>query len=128
MTEHRITRSRRRARCTVKGCRAWRAGRGWCARHYARWRKYGTPELRRATAECTVKDCARTPRTRYGDYCEMHYTRRRRTGSVEHSGRFGWCTAPGGCDRADVMLTGLCRMHNREHEDALYAEFVGRAA
>lgn len=29
--------------CSVKGCKNKVLSRGWCAKHYARWRKYGDP-------------------------------------------------------------------------------------
>ncbi len=29
--------------CSVGGCNGLSKGRGYCAMHYARWRKYGTP-------------------------------------------------------------------------------------
>lgn len=29
--------------CTVEGCDKKAIGRGWCSKHYERWRKYGSP-------------------------------------------------------------------------------------
>lgn len=30
-------------RCSIEGCEGRPVGRGWCAKHYQRWRKYGDP-------------------------------------------------------------------------------------
>ena len=29
--------------CTIEGCSSKVAARGWCSKHYYRWRKYGDP-------------------------------------------------------------------------------------
>lgn len=30
--------------CTIPGCRARQKARGWCSRHYSRWKRTGNPE------------------------------------------------------------------------------------
>lgn len=39
--------------CSIEGCERPHYGRGWCRRHYMRWRNYGDPqaEFQRPTAE-----------------------------------------------------------------------------
>lgn len=44
--------------CTVEGCTNLSVARGWCPKHYARWKKYGDPAYR-------VKEYFRTPEERF---------------------------------------------------------------
>lgn len=71
--------------------------RGWCPRHYERWRKYSDPSVERppgrvpSTKICPIVDesgkCDR--RTKANGMCQRHYLRSRRTGdpSTSHRGQ-----------------------------------------
>jgi hypothetical protein len=64
--------------CVVNGC-GWHQKiiRGYCTKHYQRWKKYGAPELPPQQAPprrtCTVNGCDRT-HDAHG-YCHIHYCR-----------------------------------------------------
>lgn len=102
--------------CTVDGCHKPLRARGYCAAHWALWRKYGKPEkLARIVYElCTADDCPNPPRSRTARYCEMHYYRLRRNGKLEvdHPQREsrGECTVDG-CGLDDCGPHGLCPKH-----------------
>lgn len=74
----------RSAICTVDGCDRPAHGHGLCSLHYTRQRMHGDPEYTppHYTA-CTVEGCTRPPRSETSPYCEVHYYRLRRGGSVE---------------------------------------------
>lgn len=64
--------------CTVDGCEraAEIKARGWCRKHYARWRRYGSPTtIRRIRGQqgCDVEGCARPYRC--SGLCGFHYSR-----------------------------------------------------
>jgi hypothetical protein len=99
--------------CSVPGCgRGGQLRRGWCNTHYKRWSKTGdvgtaAPGRGGTTGVCAVEDCANPSRTAGAVYCEMHYARRRRTGSLD---------APAICSIDDcekpTKRSGMCSMHN----------------
>ncbi len=37
--------------CTAQGCHRETIARGWCTKHYARWKRNGDPEQANSTAE-----------------------------------------------------------------------------
>lgn len=51
--------------CKVQGCDRPHTARGWCARHYARWRKYGDPEAGGPERENNVRGA---PEARFWAY------------------------------------------------------------
>lgn len=62
---------------------------------------------------CSVEDCAKKARTSGSAYCEMHYYRLRRTGSLTRQRswhRRGICTVDG-CSRREER-GGLCGQHD----------------
>lgn len=71
--------------CIIDGCDAPARTRGWCTRHYYRWKRHGDP-LAVTVREpiplvpCSVDGCDRTAQTK--GWCSMHYARWRHTGSV----------------------------------------------
>jgi transposase-like protein len=70
--------------CSVGGCDKPAQGRGWCKTHWARWKRHGDPTYIRSKREiCAVAGCDSEPRSSYAEYCEMHYGRLRRAGTLE---------------------------------------------
>ncbi len=76
-----------KATCSIEDCERPVLNRGWCNRHYLRWRRHGRPtgggQLRRpagATERCLADGCER-PR-RCLAWCAMHYARYSRHGTV----------------------------------------------
>jgi len=77
--------------CAVDGCNGDAAkpgsGRGWCGKHYQRFRKHGDPLVSLLDREttpgtpCAVDGCERPKYAR--GLCTKHYTRFRATGSTE---------------------------------------------
>lgn len=76
--------------CIIDGCDAPAITRGWCTKHYYRWRRHGDP-LALATrtppppppvkplAQCAVDGCEATAQTR--GWCSTHYAHWRHHGS-----------------------------------------------
>lgn len=109
MPEHTQTKS-----CTIPGCTRKYRARGWCATHYAQWQNHGTPHGRPASTECGAPGCDAAPRSTYADYCEKHYMRMRRNGTLE-------TVAPRvpdapciveGCEVPAFTIKGECRNHS----------------
>lgn len=77
-------RSRGSRECSVKACTEVirGGGRGFCSRHYQRWRKWGdpvhpsVPEMR--PTECVITGCSFKPAAR--GYCSMHIQRIKKYG------------------------------------------------
>lgn len=64
--------------CIVTGCSSPNVGRGYCRKHYQRFRTYGDPLKTTRTAPgtftaCTVEGCAGKPICK--GFCNKHYTR-----------------------------------------------------
>jgi hypothetical protein len=71
-------------KCTIDSCDRNPLSRGWCQRHYSKWRLYGDPLAGRPKPErspCIVDSCDRLSHSM--GLCPLHYGRVRRTGSVE---------------------------------------------
>lgn len=64
--------------CTIEGCERQLRARGWCATHWARWRRHGDPSegAAKPAATCDVVEC--TGRIQGHGLCPKHYHRRRR--------------------------------------------------
>jgi len=105
--------------CSIVGCgkpQRYKAT-GWCGMHYARWRKYGTPDAEvrsysKQVGTCRGTDCAR-PATRAG-CCQAHYLRLMRHGEqglltpITPQAKKA-CTLEG-CERPHVSR-GYCSLH-----------------
>ena len=89
---------------------------------------------RRQTQPCSVSGCGKAARSTKSPYCETHYYRLRRTGSLDvihpqrpHRGR---CVYPG-CGQLDRGPAGYCAMHQsriNRHGDASVKLKPGQAA
>ena len=75
--------------CSIDGCEAAVRARGFCARHYSRFRRHGSPlvDRTRRGGPCAVEGCGRK-RAAHG-YCARHADRFRR-----HGDPLGGRTAP----------------------------------
>lgn len=107
--------------CTVEGCERPLRARGYCATHWARWRKYGSPDLpnRPRFEQCTIDGCHNRSRSTANPHCEKHYYRLRRNGTLDDPEVItGTCIA-NGCEKAATSggklfglgAMGYCRKH-----------------
>lgn len=73
--------------CSVDGCQDSAHARGWCSRHWQRWRRSGelgpAGDLRDPMRVCNAPGCTQSPRTTYSNWCEMHNARVRRLGTLD---------------------------------------------
>lgn len=82
--------------CSVEDCKNIANGsggaRGWCSKHYKRWKKYGDPHLmspsRMGTRKCTVEGCEEKYHTT--GFCTTHYNRWHRFGDPLKGGSRPW--------------------------------------
>ena len=90
--------------CSVEGCGSPVKARGWCAKHWNRWRRNGHPtSLPRAKLRpgCSASGCTR-PRAARG-LCRTHYSRWQRSHATS-------ICAIDGCGRP-LEARGLCSRH-----------------
>lgn len=106
--------------CSVEGCERTVHSRGWCQKHYLKWRKYGDPTAglerdernRNAGQECRIGDCENPAISR--GWCQKHYNRFLKYGDPEmvkvakHKGREA-CQFEG-CNRVQ-KARGFCPGH-----------------
>jgi hypothetical protein len=60
--------------CDIDGCTARHVARGWCSKHYQKWKQYGDPlHVERLPRACKVEDC-RAPAHGH-EMCKRHYLR-----------------------------------------------------
>lgn len=109
--------------CAVEEC-ATRAdgGRGWCKKHYKRWRKYGDPsvvhKLARGPERCSVRDCEKPFKA--NGYCSTHNYRARRglpldapIATSQAGVPLPSCSAPGCEQQAWWRSAAHCPMHTQ---------------
>ncbi len=76
-------------RCSVGGCDGPHEGRGYCSKHYQRWKKHGdvhwSDGRQRRAPICSVEGCD-GPHAAKG-YCNLHYQRFRNFGDVHRQVR-----------------------------------------
>lgn len=118
--------------CSVKGCDQPALARGWCNKHYLRWKQHGDPAHERTKPTvCSIEGCARPVDSR--EWCTAHYLRWKRTGDplgkrkeivrqivTEHEER---CSVES-CEQP-YYAHGLCRQHydrNRQAGDPLASD------
>lgn len=71
-------------KCSIDGCERLAIARGWCLKHYKRWRNNGDPNIckriKAYNCECSVSDCKRPARTHR--MCKIHADRYFRRGRL----------------------------------------------
>lgn len=79
-----MTDSSTKPACSIEDCEAPAYCRGWCGKHYSRFKAHGDPlfmkRQRYGDIQCAVDDCENPRRKR--EWCGTHYSRWRRRGSV----------------------------------------------
>lgn len=75
--------------CSIKGCENKHNAKGYCQKHYVRFKKHGDPLYTKRNSNppeyCTVKDCERK---HYAlGYCTLHHSRFKRNGNPLIGGR-----------------------------------------
>lgn len=96
--------------CSVLGCEQnVSAPRGWCWKHYNKYRRYGDPNGRFEKKKCSVGSCEADSRA--GGMCDKHYRRHKTHGdaSVGRPEYDPTCSAPK-CSALSSTV-GLCRSH-----------------
>lgn len=124
-------------KCTIEDCHNKQNARGWCSKHYARWRSTGNPEttptgkqkgvLRIGNVKCSVEDC--DLKWYALGYCQKHYKKHRRWGdpTLGYSAK-GWYLTAEGYKR----LTGLKGSPNATKEGSILehrqvmSDYLGR--
>lgn len=77
--------------CSVKDCDRKHSSKGYCDKHYRRWRKAGSPELQAPEPKtCSVNNCD-LPYSAKG-FCKKHYERNRINGTPFLAKRPEHCT------------------------------------
>lgn len=102
------------ATCSVPGCDRPVRARGWCNKHWQRWREHGDPEIVQTPHDgCSIEGC---DRPHWGNgWCNLHYTRWRNHGDPlweppRHQNRGATCQAEEPCDNP-AHTKGLCKNH-----------------
>jgi hypothetical protein len=104
--------------CTIDDCQGTVQARGWCAKHYARWRAHDDPIAPKASAApkvCSIEDCEKQAVSR--GWCATHY-RRWQTHGDPTRGRVKRPASPcsvGDCD-AIASKAGMCNRHYRAEQ------------
>lgn len=72
-------------KCAIDGCNGKMHGNVWCIKHYKRVLIYGNPSHGDKTRheKCIIDGCNKNTRSGYSQYCETHYYRMRRNGTIE---------------------------------------------
>jgi hypothetical protein len=87
--------------CSVEGCGALHAAKGYCATHYQQMRRV-------QAASCAAEGCGNSANAANG-YCMKHYQEMGRNGTLEGSKNLESCAVEG-CGNP-VRAKGYCGMH-----------------
>jgi hypothetical protein len=103
----------RQPTCQEAGCTRAPYARGWCAMHYKRWLRNGSPEREAHRPDCAVDGCDNQAKSRRG-WCHAHYQRWRRYGDVQPDQplRAAHPCSVESCGRRSYAR-GLCNTHYR---------------
>lgn len=114
--------------CSIEACGAVRRARGWCSKHYQRWKAFGDPMVERkprAAPErgCFIEACTRVHRSL--GLCSPHYTRLRKYGDplAVAEPKPVRCCGKMGCKETHYAKN-LCRDHYRELRRATHGDIV----
>lgn len=110
-----MKRSPSKTQCSVEWCDRPSRARSMCTKHYQQMKLWGEvrPD-REKFSVCQADGCERKPRSESASYCEMHYSRLRRNGTLS-------IVAPRvpdskcvvvGCNKKAFTTGGLCRNHS----------------
>lgn len=116
-----------KAICAIEDCERFSFARGWCTKHYARWRNHGDPtKLKGPPASRTRNTCSIDGCDSYvhgSGLCWMHHKRKRTTGDpLRHLRMHDTTCSVTGCE-APFVAKGFCGRHYdafRFHGDPLY--------
>lgn len=62
------------AKCSIESCNAISYCRGWCIKHYERWRAHGNPlTIKWVVKKCSITSCESRAISR--GWCKLHYDR-----------------------------------------------------
>lgn len=121
--------------CSIDDCVGPVIARGWCGKHYMRWRTHGDPLVtkrppRKVYPPCAVASCERDAAPGLRGWCKAHYSRARRYGDPEYVKPYEpgpWRKSKQGymirCDREhpNTSATGRIAQHT-----VVMAEHLGR--
>lgn len=107
-----------RKQCAIAGCPNLATSRGWCLKHYHRWRRHGDPlyqsHITNMGETCSVEGCERQAIARR--YCTNHYRRWLEHGDATTNLKVKYDGVPcsvEGCQE-QAKLHGLCVKHFRQ--------------
>ena len=99
--------------CKEDDCGKRAYARGWCAMHYKRWLRTGSPIRGERPKQCAVDGCERPAESR--GWCHGHYQRWRNTGDVRAQQPVARRRQAEQCHVEDCTRSahgrGLCRTH-----------------
>lgn len=104
--------------CKIDGCSNLLVARGWCSKHYKRWRKHGTPNYVASTKSpmpCSVFGC--TSKQEKRQWCEKHYR--------QHLIASNPPCSIDGCNR-NAEKRGWCNKHYRRWQKSGHPETGNR--
>ena len=103
-----LTKDMPKKKCSIPGCDDQHYGRGWCSKHYYRWKTYGSPLQTNKVADttkikrCSTKGCMEL--ATIGGFCKEHYDVYRLAKSREKMCILNGCNKP-------KAVNGYCRTH-----------------
>lgn len=98
-------------KCSIEGCNGTRRKRGWCEKHYSRFRVHGDPMKGARTVlpdKCEVSGCEKKPVAK--DKCHKHYYAERRVPATPRPPKPKAVCAIDGCDEY-AKVRGWCGAH-----------------